>query len=173
VDSRSEWSPDVVAALQVVDGHLDTPDTGRNGSPRSPGPSTLGSVGSWGWRHEAAEDIQRWRDRPRSGLGWGCGRMSAARVDRERVSVAVLRRPSCGGARSIPVRRSQPCADVEASGHLPGEHGFRFFPRFYRHVTDTMSRIPSATPCHRQLVDTTGSSSPPRPDLIERLSFLR
>jgi uncharacterized protein with NAD-binding domain and iron-sulfur cluster len=25
---------------------------------------------------------------------------------------------------------------------LPGEHGFRFFPRFYRHVTDTMSRIP-------------------------------
>jgi len=25
---------------------------------------------------------------------------------------------------------------------LPGEHGFRFFPRFYRHVTDTMKRIP-------------------------------
>lgn len=25
---------------------------------------------------------------------------------------------------------------------LPGEHGFRFFPNFYRHVTDTMSRIP-------------------------------
>ena len=25
---------------------------------------------------------------------------------------------------------------------LPGEHGFRFFPGFYRHVTDTMSRIP-------------------------------
>ena len=25
---------------------------------------------------------------------------------------------------------------------LPGEHGFRFFPNFYRHVTDTMARIP-------------------------------
>ena len=25
---------------------------------------------------------------------------------------------------------------------LPGEHGFRFFPRFYRHVTDTIMRIP-------------------------------
>jgi uncharacterized protein with NAD-binding domain and iron-sulfur cluster len=25
---------------------------------------------------------------------------------------------------------------------LPGEHGFRFFPGFYRHVVDTMSRIP-------------------------------
>jgi uncharacterized protein with NAD-binding domain and iron-sulfur cluster len=25
---------------------------------------------------------------------------------------------------------------------LPGEHGFRFFPGFYRHVTDTMKRIP-------------------------------
>src|SRR5205814_1936099 len=25
---------------------------------------------------------------------------------------------------------------------LPGEHGFRFFPSFYRHVFDTMQRIP-------------------------------
>ena len=25
---------------------------------------------------------------------------------------------------------------------LPGEHGFRFFPSFYRHVVDTMARIP-------------------------------
>ena len=25
---------------------------------------------------------------------------------------------------------------------LPGEHGFRFFPRFYRHVIDTMARTP-------------------------------
>jgi hypothetical protein len=27
---------------------------------------------------------------------------------------------------------------------LPGEHGFRFFPSFYRHVFDTMDRIPLA-----------------------------
>src|SRR4051812_17124652 len=25
---------------------------------------------------------------------------------------------------------------------LPGEHGFRFFPGFYRHIPDTMRRIP-------------------------------
>jgi uncharacterized protein with NAD-binding domain and iron-sulfur cluster len=29
-----------------------------------------------------------------------------------------------------------------ARGPLPGEHGFRFFPGFYRHLTHTMSRIP-------------------------------
>jgi len=28
---------------------------------------------------------------------------------------------------------------------LPGEHGFRFYPRFYTHVIDTMKRIPTAT----------------------------
>ena len=28
---------------------------------------------------------------------------------------------------------------------LPGEHGFRFFPGFYRHLPDTMSRIPYGT----------------------------
>jgi len=28
---------------------------------------------------------------------------------------------------------------------LPGEHGFRFFPGFYRHVPDTMRRIPYGT----------------------------
>jgi uncharacterized protein with NAD-binding domain and iron-sulfur cluster len=28
---------------------------------------------------------------------------------------------------------------------LPGEHGFRFFPGFYRHVVDTMARIPYGT----------------------------
>ena len=27
-------------------------------------------------------------------------------------------------------------------GALPGEHGFRFFPAFYRHLNDTMKRIP-------------------------------
>jgi outer membrane protein OmpA-like peptidoglycan-associated protein len=29
---------------------------------------------------------------------------------------------------------------------LPGEHGFRFFPSFYRHLFNTMSRIPLAAP---------------------------
>ncbi len=42
-----------------------------------------------------------------------------------------------GKARSIDAVGQQ----TGAKG-LPGEHGFRFFPGFYRHVTDTMSRIP-------------------------------
>lgn len=31
-----------------------------------------------------------------------------------------------------------------AGEELPGEHGFRFFPAFYRHLDDTMARIPGA-----------------------------
>jgi uncharacterized protein with NAD-binding domain and iron-sulfur cluster len=39
---------------------------------------------------------------------------------------------------------------------LPGEHGFRFFPRFYTHVVDTMGRIPySGGFVAQNLVDTT------------------
>jgi len=43
-----------------------------------------------------------------------------------------------GKARSVPV--VQPGQDGRLP--LPGEHGFRFFPGFYRHVIDTMKRIP-------------------------------
>ena len=40
---------------------------------------------------------------------------------------------------------------------LPAEHGFRFFPGFYRHLPDTMRRIPGAaeaspTTCHADAV---------------------
>ena len=40
---------------------------------------------------------------------------------------------------------------------LPGEHGFRFFPGFYKHVVDTMRRIPSfdGRPVADHLVPTT------------------
>ena len=39
---------------------------------------------------------------------------------------------------------------------VPGEHGFRFFPNFYRHITDTLSRIPSGSgTVFDSLVDTT------------------
>jgi uncharacterized protein with NAD-binding domain and iron-sulfur cluster len=41
-----------------------------------------------------------------------------------------------GKARSIPI-------DEEPAPH--GEHGFRFFPGFYRHVVDTMERIPDGS----------------------------
>ncbi|WP_224372884.1 hydroxysqualene dehydroxylase [Hyalangium versicolor] len=40
--------------------------------------------------------------------------------------------------------RSQPVAGTGTGGRsdLPGEHGFRFYPRFYRHVIDQMQRTP-------------------------------
>ncbi|MDE2437186.1 MAG: FAD-dependent oxidoreductase [Sphingomonadales bacterium] len=43
-----------------------------------------------------------------------------------------------GKARSIPV----PNSAKGGRNPLPGEHGFRFFPGFYRHLPDTMQRIP-------------------------------
>ena len=74
-------------------------------------------------------------------LGGGVGGLSAAQELAERgFEVAVYeRRPDFGGkARSIPVPNSA------TPGHrpLPGEHGFRFFPSFYKHLPDTMKRIP-------------------------------
>ncbi|HEU5113171.1 MAG TPA: FAD-dependent oxidoreductase, partial [Acidimicrobiia bacterium] len=83
-------------------------------------------------------------------LGGGVAGMSAAHelIERGfRVAVFEKQPELCGGkARSIPVPvggLSGSCPDVAgAKGYLPGEHGFRFFPRFYKHVTDTMSRIP-------------------------------
>lgn len=43
-----------------------------------------------------------------------------------------------GKARSLPI----PGTGTEGRRDLPGEHGFRFFPGFYRHLPDTMKRIP-------------------------------
>ena len=53
------------------------------------------------------------------------------------VVVYELRSIAGGKARSMPAK-----AGSGGRGPLPGEHGFRFFPGFYRHVTHTMSRIP-------------------------------
>lgn len=38
--------------------------------------------------------------------------------------------------------RTVAAADGLAAPELPGEHGFRLFPAFYKHLPDTMSRIP-------------------------------
>ena len=75
-------------------------------------------------------------------FGAGIAGLTAAHelVDRG-YSVTVYERKALGGkARSIPVPNS-------GATPLPAEHGFRFFPGFYRNVTDTMRRIPfPATP---------------------------
>ncbi len=74
-------------------------------------------------------------------LGGGVGGLSAAHELAERgFAVAVYEtRPDFGGkARSMPV----PGSGTGGRADLPAEHGFRFFPGFYRHLPDTMARIP-------------------------------
>ncbi|TMM09944.1 MAG: FAD-binding protein, partial [Actinobacteria bacterium] len=74
-------------------------------------------------------------------LGGGVGGMTAAHELAERgfrVRVYELRDVPGGKARSISVKGS----GVGGRADLPGEHGFRFFPGFYRHLPDTMRRIP-------------------------------
>ena len=74
-------------------------------------------------------------------LGGGVGGLSAAHELVERgFQVRVFERKTRfgGKARSVEV----PNTGVGTRMNLPGEHGYRFFPNFYKHVTDTMTRIP-------------------------------
>ncbi|MFE5323611.1 FAD-dependent oxidoreductase [Paenibacillus sp. NPDC056579] len=74
-------------------------------------------------------------------LGGGVAGMSAAHELIERgfeVAVYEMKRIPGGKARSMPV----PDSGTDGRKDLPGEHGFRFFPRFYKHIIDTMERIP-------------------------------
>src|SRR4051812_11396454 len=76
-------------------------------------------------------------------LGGGVAGLSAAHELAERgfdVTIYEQRDAPGGKARSIPHTGS----GTGGRADLPGEHGFRFFPGFYRHLPDTMSRIPSA-----------------------------
>ncbi|MGI8958888.1 MAG: hydroxysqualene dehydroxylase [Bryobacteraceae bacterium] len=74
-------------------------------------------------------------------LGGGVGGLSAAHELIERgfeVSVYEKQDVFGGKARSLFV----PNTGTAGRKDLPGEHGFRFFPAFYRHLPDTMMRIP-------------------------------
>ena len=101
-------------------------------------------------------------------LGGGVAGMSSAHELIERgFEVMVLERKQIPGgkARSVAAdgdsgwtpyggRARSPRRSAQAP--LPGEHGFRFFPGFYRHVIDTMSRIPyRGGSVAQNLVDTT------------------
>jgi 15-cis-phytoene desaturase len=74
-------------------------------------------------------------------IGGGVGGLTAAHELAERgFDVHVFEaRPDWGGK-----ARSQPVPGTGTAGRrdLPGEHGFRFYPRFYRHVVDLMRRTP-------------------------------
>ena len=88
-------------------------------------------------------------------LGAGVGGMTAAHelIERGFEVVILERRDIAGGkARSMPVEDDGPGTagrELVDSGvasitdKIPGEHGFRFFPGFYKHVIDTMRRTPS------------------------------
>src|ERR671924_2088376 len=74
-------------------------------------------------------------------LGGGVAGLTAAHELAERgfeVVVLEARDIPGGKARSLPV----PGSGTDGRRDLPAEHGFRFFPGFYRHLPDTMRRIP-------------------------------
>ena len=74
-------------------------------------------------------------------LGGGIAGLSAAHELIERgfhVTVLEAGKIPGGKARSLPF----PGTGVGGNPDLPAEHGFRFIPGFYKHIPDTMSRIP-------------------------------
>src|SRR5918996_4020694 len=74
-------------------------------------------------------------------LGGGVAGLTAAHELAERgfeVAVYEARDRPGGKARSLPV----PGSGTGGRGDLPAEHGFRFFPGFYRHLPHTLERIP-------------------------------
>lgn len=97
-------------------------------------------------------------------LGGGVAGMSAAHELIERgFEVEIYERQQLyvgGKARSVDVPETNL---QQPDKFLPGEHGFRFFPGFYKHITDTMKRTPfkgkngklNKEGCYENLVSTT------------------
>ncbi|ORT57105.1 FAD-dependent oxidoreductase [Streptomyces sp. CB03238] len=90
-------------------------------------------------------------------LGGGVAGLTAAHELAERgYRVTVYERNDTPGGKA----RSMGVPGTGAGGRLPlpGEHGFRFFPGFYRNIPDTLRRIPypnSSGSVHGNLVNTT------------------
>src|SRR5688572_20775287 len=76
-------------------------------------------------------------------VGGGVAGLSAAHELVERgFEVHVYERRSFLGGKAASYRVPPAKGRAPAPNDPPGEHGFRFFPGWYRHLTDTMSRIP-------------------------------
>ena len=73
-------------------------------------------------------------------FGGGIGGLSAAHeLVKHGFEVDIFERDGEVGGKA----RSQQVADPRAPGRpLPGEHGFRFYPHFYKHLFATMKEIP-------------------------------
>ena len=74
-------------------------------------------------------------------IGGGVAGLSAAHeLIKRGFTVEIYEAAGCvgGKARSVGV----PGSGKDGRKDLPGEHGFRFFPRFYKHITETMKEIP-------------------------------
>ena len=77
-------------------------------------------------------------------LGGGVAGLSAAHELVERgFEVEVYEKSAVVGGKARSVTKAG--SGTGGRRDFPGEHGFRFFPGFYQHVTDTMRRIPFGT----------------------------
>jgi uncharacterized protein with NAD-binding domain and iron-sulfur cluster len=76
-------------------------------------------------------------------VGGGVAGLSAAHELAERgFEVDVYERRCYFGGKAASVRIGAHSPHASGPRGLPGEHGFRFFPGWYRHLPDTMKRIP-------------------------------
>ncbi len=76
-------------------------------------------------------------------VGGGVAGLSAAHELAERgFEVDVYERRPYFGGKAASVRIGEHSPHQTGPRGLPGEHGFRFFPGWYRHLPDTMRRIP-------------------------------
>lgn len=74
-------------------------------------------------------------------IGGGVAGLSAAHELVERgFSVEIYEANSIAGGKARSM--GKPGTGKDGRKDLPGEHGYRFFPKFYKHITDTMKRIP-------------------------------
>ena len=80
-------------------------------------------------------------------VGGGVAGLSAAHELVERgFEVHVYERRPYFGGKAASYRVPQDDSPTGGDFDPPGEHGFRFFPGWYRHLTHTMSRIPYHRP---------------------------
>jgi len=117
-----------------------TPSTQHTSIDRRTLIGTAGAVGAATLLGSRAPAFARAGGRKVVVLGGGMAGLATAHELVERgFRVTVFEPKAWGGkARSIPVRGT----GTGSRADLPGEHGFRFFPGFYHHVPDSMSRTP-------------------------------